>query len=57
MRIGPEKKARKLRKFIQLYEESPKMRAQVEQARKELVGYERLVAWLQARAGVQPQGE
>lgn len=55
--VGTEKKIRKLRKFIKLYEASPKMTLQVDQARLELAGHERQFAWLKSKIGVLPKDD
>lgn len=46
---GTEKKIHKLKRFLGHYEKSPKMATQVDEARRELAGQERLLTWLKSR--------
>ncbi len=55
--VGAEKKIKKLKNFIRIYEKSPKMIIQVATARQELAGYERQLAWFKSKLGVLPQSE
>lgn len=45
----PARKAKKLANFVKMYENSPGMAQKVAQARKELIGYERLAKYLASR--------